>query len=136
VTDFLADDSHNAVHNPVHHAVPTVPKSTAWPDLSTGLPHTKLLRHGAGWTIFENVYMSNGTMYIITDNPSAWPKQRMMIDTGITALNTPENIAAREPTEYDLDWISPKDAETRWGTRIWPVPEFSVSASRVLRVCH
>ncbi|KDN33381.1 hypothetical protein RSAG8_13530, partial [Rhizoctonia solani AG-8 WAC10335] len=70
--------------------------------------------------------MSNGTLYIITDDPSAWPKRRMMIDTGITALNTPENIAAREPTEYDLDWISPKDAEARWGKRVWAVPDFTI----------
>lgn len=118
--------SHDVVHNPVQHPVPTTPKSTAWPDLSAGLPHTKLVKHGAGWTIFENVYMSNGTMYVITDDPSGWPKRRMMIDTGITALNTPENIAAREPTEFDLDWISPKDAEARWGKRIWAVPDFTI----------
>ncbi|KAG8696212.1 hypothetical protein FRC11_000900 [Ceratobasidium sp. 423] len=65
-------------------------------------------------------------MSIVTDDPSKWPKRRMMIDTGITALNTPENIAAREPTEVDLDWISPKDAETRWGKRVWAVPDFTI----------
>ncbi|KAG8681040.1 hypothetical protein FRC11_001656, partial [Ceratobasidium sp. 423] len=59
---------------------------------------------------------------------SKWPKRRMMIDTGITALNTPENIATREPTEYELDWISPKDAEARWGKRVWVVPDFTISA--------
>ncbi|KAG8694563.1 hypothetical protein FRC11_002119, partial [Ceratobasidium sp. 423] len=98
----------------------------SWPDLSTGLPQTNLVKHGAGWTIFENIYMSNGTMYIITDDPSKWPKRRMMIDTGITALNTPENIATREPTEYELDWISPKDTEARWGKRVWAVPDFTI----------
>ncbi|KAF8599534.1 hypothetical protein BDV93DRAFT_449217, partial [Ceratobasidium sp. AG-I] len=90
------------------------------------LPKTKLLKHGPGWTVFENIYMSNGTMYIITDDPSAWPSRRMMTSTGLTALNTPENIAAREPTPYDIDWISPKDAEERWGTRIWTVPDFTL----------
>ncbi|QRW23929.1 hypothetical protein RhiXN_10253 [Rhizoctonia solani] len=108
--------SHDVIHNPIQHTTPSILKTQSWPDFSSGLPHTKLLKHGAGWTVFENIYMSNGTMYIITDNPSAWPQRRMMIDTGITALNTPENIAAREPTEYDLDWITPKEAEARWGS--------------------
>ncbi|KAG8698063.1 hypothetical protein FRC11_014666, partial [Ceratobasidium sp. 423] len=45
----------------------------------------------------------------------------MTIDTGITALTTPENIATREPTEYELDWISPKAADARWGKRVWAV---------------
>ncbi|KAG8773578.1 hypothetical protein FRC12_002456 [Ceratobasidium sp. 428] len=117
---------HDVVHNPIQHTIPITPKSTAWPNLSAGLPKTKLVRHGAGWTIFENVYMSNGTIYIISDDPSAWPTRRMMIDTGITALNTPENIAAREPTKYDIDWISPKEAEERWGTRVWSVPDFTL----------
>ncbi|CAE6342091.1 unnamed protein product [Rhizoctonia solani] len=116
----------HGIHNPIQHFVPSTPTKTSWPDLSTGLPLTKLVKHGAGWTIFENIYMSNGTMYIISDDPSRWPKRRMMIDTGITALNTPANIAAREPTEYDLDWISPKDAEARWGKRVWAVPDFTI----------
>ncbi|KAF8671765.1 hypothetical protein RHS04_08050 [Rhizoctonia solani] len=118
--------SHDVIHNPIQHTTPSILKTQSWPDFSSGLPHTKLLKHGAGWTVFENIYMSNGTMYIITDNPSAWPQRRMMIDTGITALNTPENIAAREPTEYDLDWITPKEAEARWGKRVWAVSDFTV----------
>ncbi|KAB5591852.1 hypothetical protein CTheo_4717 [Ceratobasidium theobromae] len=113
-------------HPPVLRPVNNVQKKDIWPDLSSGLPKSKLVKHGAGWTIFENVYMSNGTLYLITENPSDWPQRRMIIDTGITALNTLENIAAREPTEYDLDWISPKEAEARWGKRIWPVPEFTI----------
>ncbi|KAG8694070.1 hypothetical protein FRC11_002444, partial [Ceratobasidium sp. 423] len=62
--------------------------------LSTGLPQTNLVKHGAGWTIFEIIYMSNGTMYIVTDDSSKWPKRRMMIDTGITALlSTPQRTS-------------------------------------------
>ncbi|KAG9078831.1 hypothetical protein FS749_009101 [Ceratobasidium sp. UAMH 11750] len=122
----IPNHGHDAVHNPVHHAILVTTKSTSWPNLSAGLPKTKLVKHGAGWTIFENVYMSNGTMYIISDDSSGWPTRRMMTDTGITALNTPENIAAREPTKYDLDWITPKEAEERWGTRIWAVPDFTL----------
>lgn len=123
---IFSDGSHDT-HPPVLRPVNNVQKKDIWPDLSSGLPKSKLVKHGAGWTIFENVYMSNGTLYLITENPSDWPQRRMIIDTGITALNTLENIAAREPTEYDLDWISPKEAEARWGKRIWPVPEFTVS---------
>ncbi|CAE6531972.1 unnamed protein product [Rhizoctonia solani] len=122
----LAKHGAHGIHNSAQHSVPSTFRTPSWPDFSYGLPQTKLVKHGAGWTIFENIYMSNGTMYIITDDPSAWPKRRMMIDTGITAVNNPENIAAREPTEYDLDWVSPEDAEARWGKRVWAVPDFTI----------
>ncbi|KAG8684463.1 hypothetical protein FRC11_012068, partial [Ceratobasidium sp. 423] len=53
--------SHDVVHNPIQHSAHSTPKTQSWPDLSTGLPQTNLVKHGAGWTIFENIYMSNGT---------------------------------------------------------------------------
>lgn len=40
------------------------------------LPETKILQHAPGWTLFENVYMSNGTIFILSDKgKSAFPGQ-------------------------------------------------------------
>ncbi|KAG6830207.1 hypothetical protein H0H87_008886 [Tephrocybe sp. NHM501043] len=77
--------------------------------------HTSIIAHAPGWTIFRNLYMSNGTLYILALNQS-FPEIRMMISTGTIALNTPENIAAREPTQQDMDFITPEEAHVRWSS--------------------
>ncbi|KAF5353317.1 hypothetical protein D9756_007986 [Leucocoprinus leucothites] len=93
------------------------------------LPHTTLISHAPGWTLFRNLYMSNGTLFILTETPKTFPEIRMMTSTGLTAVNTPENIAAREPTEENMDFIKPEDALEKWGgdpdrgqtNRVWTV---------------
>ncbi|KAG5645626.1 hypothetical protein DXG03_005617 [Asterophora parasitica] len=82
--------------------------------LSDELPHTSIIAHAPGWTIFRNLYMSNGTLFILSNNRS-FPEIRMMTSTGLTAFNTPENIAAREPTAQNMDFITPEQARERWG---------------------
>jgi hypothetical protein len=42
----------------------------------------------------------------------------MITSTGLIALNTPENIAAREPTDQEMKVIGPEDAMFRWGGNI------------------
>ncbi|KAG8952904.1 hypothetical protein FRC04_003355 [Tulasnella sp. 424] len=86
---------------------------------------TKLLKHAPGWTIFDNVYMSGGTMFIVTDEPAEWPAIRMMTSTGLRAENTPENIATREPTDKDMRIISTREAEQLFGKRVWAVEGLS-----------
>jgi hypothetical protein len=93
------------------------------------LPHTTLIAHAPGWTLFRNLYMSNGTLYILTPRPKLFPEIRMMTSTGLAAENTPENIAAREPTKDNMDFITPDDALERWGgdpdrgqtNRVWTI---------------
>jgi len=99
------------------------------------------MKHAPGWTVFENLYMSNGTIYIVTDEPQdKWPERRLMTSTGLEAVNSPENIASREPTQWDLDWISVAEAQKRWGSRVMPIDETTVSSnlsssSAALLVC-
>ncbi|KZT72152.1 hypothetical protein DAEQUDRAFT_809411 [Daedalea quercina L-15889] len=98
-------------------------------DVAYELPETTVLSHAPGWTVFQNLYMSNGTLYIVTSEPASFPHIRMVTSTGLAAENTPENIAAREPTERDMDVISPAEARRRWGSnpdrgernRVWSV---------------
>jgi len=73
--------------------------------------------------------MSNGTLLILTSAPKEFPEIRMMTSTGLEAVNTPENIATREPTRENMDFITPEDALERWGgkpeigttNRVWTV---------------
>ncbi|KAH9935565.1 uncharacterized protein B0H18DRAFT_976286 [Fomitopsis serialis] len=83
-------------------------------DVAYELPETTVLSHAPGWTVFRNLYMSNGTMYIVSSEP---------------ASEHPENIAAREPTAQDMDFLTPAEARRRWGgnadqaerNRVWSV---------------
>lgn len=38
-----------------------------------------------------------------------------MTSTGLAAETTPENIAAREPTQWNMDFLTPAEASERWG---------------------
>ncbi|KDR78102.1 hypothetical protein GALMADRAFT_138246 [Galerina marginata CBS 339.88] len=80
------------------------------------LPHTDVLAHAPGWTLFQNLYMSNGTLFIIADEDERkkFPEIRMITSTGLEAINSPENIALREPTDDSMRIISPEEARKRW----------------------
>jgi hypothetical protein len=85
-------------------------------DVAFDFPETTIQAHAPGWTVFRNLYMSNGTIYIVTSNPVLeFPDIKMMTSTGLPAENTPENIAARMPTSADMDFITPEQAAERWG---------------------
>ncbi|THH27706.1 hypothetical protein EUX98_g6483 [Antrodiella citrinella] len=113
---------------PKQHAVQplTFPSSA---DLSFYLPETTIDAHAPGWTVFRNLYMSNGTLFIVSSQPpSSFPHINLITSTGLAALNTPENIAARIPTAEDMDFITPQQALDRWGpvqpqtrNRVWTV---------------
>jgi hypothetical protein len=48
-----------------------------------------------GWTIFDQIYLFNGTWFIVTDKPSSIPMLRMMTSTGKEIWNDKESIAGR-----------------------------------------
>lgn len=69
----------------------------------------------SGWTIFDNLYLFNGTFYVVTDHPSKVPLLRMMTSTGNEIWNDEESIKGREPTEKDMRIIFPSEAKRLWG---------------------
>ncbi|KAK7035224.1 hypothetical protein VNI00_011991 [Paramarasmius palmivorus] len=80
---------------------------------------TGVLVHTPGWTLFKNLYMSNGTLHIVTNEPSSkFPPLRHMISKSLWAYATPENIAAREPTPLEMDFVSLEEARARWDGHI------------------
>ncbi|KAJ7761546.1 hypothetical protein DFH07DRAFT_421165 [Mycena maculata] len=84
-------------------------------DLALELPETSIVHHAPGWTLFSNLYMSNDTFYIVSNTPSDYPEIRLMTSTPLEAINNPENIAAREPTRYSMAFLTPFEAQRRWG---------------------
>ncbi|KAF9450770.1 hypothetical protein P691DRAFT_809605 [Macrolepiota fuliginosa MF-IS2] len=146
--DMHADTKHHlehvlaaATHTPMITVTQTVTETTIPLPTNTAeleaerqrdnreLPYTTLVAHAPGWTLFRNLYMSNGTLYILTPRPKKFPEIRLMMSTGLPAENTPQNIAAREPTRENMDFITPDDALERWGgdpdrgvtNRVWTV---------------
>ncbi|CAL1708029.1 unnamed protein product [Somion occarium] len=121
-THFNSPDSIDLL---VHNFSP----SQTRPDLDHEFPETTIMSHAPGWTVFENLYMSNGTLFIVSSHPpSSFPDIQYITSTGLAAENTPENIAARMPTSANMDFITPEQARDRWGplepegkNRVWSV---------------
>ena len=84
------------------------------PTALSSLPHTTIAAHAPGWTLFRDLYMSNGTLLIVSPSQELFPELRMMTSTGLVAQNTPENIALREPTKANMDFLTPEQAHKRW----------------------
>lgn len=82
--------------------------------LASELPMTSIVHHAPGYTIFRNLYMSNGTLFIVSPNRS-FPEIRMMASVSMFADGSPENIAAREPNIHIMDFLTPENAKKRWG---------------------
>ena len=79
------------------------------------LAPTALIQHAPGWTIFDNLYMANGTLFAVTDSPDDFPGIEWMTSTGLPAVNSPESIQERMPTPKDFSFISTAEAKRRWG---------------------
>jgi len=99
------------------------------------LPETTVIAHAPGYTLFKNLYMANCTFFAISENPGNFPQRRLITSAGIIALNQPENIRLREPTDQEFKIISPDTAMARWGGnlskrerhRVWSIEGISVS---------
>jgi hypothetical protein len=114
---------------PPSDPLPTSPSPEPIPNLGHEIPQTELVSHAPGWTIFRNLYMADGTLFIVTSNPGSVPEIKLITSTGLRAENTPESIAARMPTSRDMSVITPEEARQRWGAdqpteelnRIFPI---------------
>ncbi|KAJ7158755.1 hypothetical protein C8R46DRAFT_1110180 [Mycena filopes] len=81
--------------------------------LQNKFPETTVIAHAPGWTISRNLYSANGTLLLLTSDPSQFPAFRLMTSTGLPGNLT--NDAQRMPTSREMAFITPADAEARWG---------------------
>ncbi|KAF8588862.1 hypothetical protein K439DRAFT_1384034 [Ramaria rubella] len=80
------------------------------------VPTTAIRVHVPGWTIFDNLYIYNGTVFIVTDEPKKIPDRMLMTSTGYMILNGPEDVAMRTPSDNDMQIISPQRAAELFGS--------------------
>ena len=76
----------------------------------------QLMRFVKGWTIFDKLYLLNGTLYVVSDDPSKIPDRDLMISTGAPIENGPVEEAKRVPTDRDMQIITPQQAKLLFGS--------------------
>lgn len=134
VSGPLGDDLSNPPLPPPRNEVPIQHdedfRKKVAPGTKTSLPLTRIVAHAPGWTIFENLYMSGGTLFIMTEEEEkdSIPEVRMMTSTGLPALH-PDNSAEREPTKRDMDIIDPTGARQQWNGGVWGVDGTTVRST-------
>ncbi|KAG9312000.1 hypothetical protein JVU11DRAFT_7272 [Chiua virens] len=77
---------------------------------------TVLVSHVPGWTIFDNLYLLNGTVFVVTDDPESIPDHKTITSTGVDVANGPAAVAARLPTDREFRVISPDEAQELFGS--------------------
>ncbi|EJT97375.1 hypothetical protein DACRYDRAFT_72262 [Dacryopinax primogenitus] len=98
------------------------------PPRTKGVTASTLLAHAPGWTFFTNLYLSNGTFFIVSDeggfDEGYWPQRRLITATGLPGDH--ENGHLREPTDKEMQVITVDEARKRWGERVWDVEGLSL----------
>ncbi|KZO92606.1 hypothetical protein CALVIDRAFT_504210 [Calocera viscosa TUFC12733] len=98
------------------------------PPPARGVVPSTLLQHAPGWTMLTNLYLSNGTFFIVSDNggfdEGYWPQRRYMIATGLPGDH--DNGHLREPTDREMQILTTDDARKRWGERVWDIEGLSL----------
>ena len=86
-----------------------------------------LSHDSSGWTIFDNLYVMNGTVFVVTDAPETIPPRKTLTSTGIELKGDPELVKARLPTDREMRIISPEDAIELFGSGATLIDGITVS---------
>jgi len=87
-----------------------------------------------GWTIFDNLYVLNGTVYVVTDAPESVPPRERMTSTAIDVRNGKEAVAARLPSDREMRIISTEEGRKIFGTTAEIID--GVTVRIFLHPCH
>ncbi|KAL5512942.1 hypothetical protein ACEPAH_3340 [Sanghuangporus vaninii] len=79
-----------------------------WKD---AIPETEMLHHSPGWTVFDRLYIYNGTIYIVTSSPESIPELMYITSSGYDMHNGQEEVLKRRPTDKDIRVVSPSEAQ-------------------------
>ncbi|OSX63259.1 hypothetical protein POSPLADRAFT_1073979 [Postia placenta MAD-698-R-SB12] len=79
------------------------------------VPETKVVVHVPGWSIFDRLYLLNGTVYIVTDTPETIPDRSRITSTAVFINNGPIAEAERIPTDKEMRIVSTNQARLLFG---------------------
>ena len=80
-----------------------------------------------GWTIIDRMYVLNGTVYIVSNDPSSVPPIRHITSSGYRIENGEEQVKLREPSDRDMRVISSDEAARLFGKGASRIEGVSVS---------
>lgn len=100
---------------------------------SEKVPDTVVVAHVPGWTIFDRLYVLDGTLFIVTDDPASVPEKKFMISTALRIANGPVAAAKRLPTDKELRVISTAEAKTLFGSGADVLDGVTVSPAALAR---
>ncbi|CCM05354.1 uncharacterized protein FIBRA_07568 [Fibroporia radiculosa] len=83
-------------------------------DLSQ-VPETKIVVHVPGWTIFDRLYLLNGTLYVVTDHPQSIPDRSHMISNAIFIEDGPYYPEKHAPSDQEMRIIDTNEARRLFG---------------------
>lgn len=137
---------------PKTYSIPTLPSDTRLSWGTSKVPKTRMIAHDPGefvfnvhffmltllqgWTIFDTMYIYNGTVYLVNDEPETFPDLKFITSPGIYIDTTPENAVARLPTDKDMRIISTSEARKLFGTGATRVQGVTVRSHRPTYVIH
>ena len=70
----------------------------------------------SGWTIFDRLYLLNGTLYVVTDEPASVPDRLYILSSATFITSDPAEAALRAPTDKNMRVISTAEARQLFGT--------------------
>ncbi|KAI3615660.1 hypothetical protein WG66_011909 [Moniliophthora roreri] len=110
----------NELHSPVEDRL--LPKMPQHPH--GDLNHTTIPQgaHVHGYTVFDQLYMRNGTLYIVTDKPETFPEIKKILSIPGKALHG-VNLT---PTEKEMVVIDPSRAKELLGSRFIRLKDLTV----------
>jgi hypothetical protein len=89
-----------------------------------------LLPYYPGWTIFDNLFFYEGTLFVVTDNATKIPDTKYMISVGLNIENGAEAEAARLPSEKEMRVVSRKEAQKILGKDAQIIDGVTVSSRK------
>jgi hypothetical protein len=80
-----------------------------------------------GWTVFDRLYVLEGTIIVVTDSPELIPNPKEITSKGQKIQDENVNLKQLEPTEQDFKVISTEEAKLLFGPSSIRIGGISVS---------
>ena len=84
-----------------------------------------------GWTIFDRLYILNGTVYVVTDEPDKFPVRENMTSNAGKIQGGIPGEKLRLPSDRDMRIIGRREAKYLFGTGASIIDGVTVCLSRI-----
>ena len=115
---------------PKPSGIPTLPSDTRLSWGTSKVPRTRIIAHVPGecvldvylfiltllqgWTIFDRMYIYNGTVFLVSDDPETFPDRKFMTSSGAIIEDGKKDV--RLPSDKNMRIISTSTAQKLFGT--------------------